>query len=216
MNHWALDFRILAHQGYLNFGGVPPTPPPDIGISEPLLAPTGDFLFGAVSLLSSSGQFELPAPTFVMGNAGEIYVNYVFNKPSSSGGFSYKTSVFAEIPDRVPVIKSRLRNSKFMVVPLQPIPSQVLRTVLNKQNLKISIYDKGGNLFVDVNSGGVQIITSVMVRNADPIVCINYSGFVGNMIFLDIDGFNHPEYSGLGSRYRLIYIPPPEDLTVFQ
>lgn len=92
-------------------------------------------------------------------------------------------------------------------IALQPVPSQQLQVVLGGQNCQIAVYLKGENLFVDVNSNGVDISIAVIARDVIPLVPTTYLGFVGNLIFTDTQGSSDPTFDGLGSRYQLVYIP---------
>lgn len=91
-------------------------------------------------------------------------------------------------------------------VPLQPVPSQQLQIVLGGQNCQIAVYLLGPNLFVDTNVNGADISTAVLALNMVPLVPTVYLGFAGNLVFLDTQGNSDPEYTGLGSRYQLLYI----------
>ena len=95
-------------------------------------------------------------------------------------------------------------------IPIQPIPSQSVSVVLNGQNCQINIYQKGQLVFIDLNSNGVDIVTGVLAHNVNPLVCIKYTGFLGNLTFVDTQGNDDPQYTGLGTRYVLIYLSAAE------
>jgi len=90
-------------------------------------------------------------------------------------------------------------------IPLQPIPSQFVKVVLGGQNFQILLRQKEQGLFVDVNVNGVDIVTSVIARDNDDILCRKYVGVTGTLRFLDLQGSTDSHYSGLNSRYVLIY-----------
>lgn len=90
-------------------------------------------------------------------------------------------------------------------IPLQPIPSQFVKTVLGGQNFQILLQQKEQGLFADVNVNGVDIVTSVIARDNDDILCRKYTGVIGTLRFLDLQGSTDPVYTGLNSRYVLIY-----------
>lgn len=92
------------------------------------------------------------------------------------------------------------------IIPLQPIPSQRLQIVLGNQNCQIAVYMKGDHIYVDVNSNGAIISTTVLAMNMVPLVPTCYLGFQGNLFFIDSQGTNDPVYTGLGSRYQLLYL----------
>jgi len=95
-------------------------------------------------------------------------------------------------------------------ITIQPIPSQSVSVVLNGQNCQINIYQKGQLVFVDLNSNGVDIVTGVLAHNINPLVCIKYTGFQGNLTFVDTQGNDDPQYTGFGTRYVLIYLSPSD------
>jgi hypothetical protein len=95
-------------------------------------------------------------------------------------------------------------------IPIQAIPSQVVRTVLAGQNVQIKIYQKDQGVFVDVNSDSVDVGIGTIARNAVPLVCRDYAGFLGNLMFLDTQGNIDPDYASFNTRYRLIYLTAAE------
>lgn len=95
-------------------------------------------------------------------------------------------------------------------VPLQPIPSQITKIVLGGQNCQISIYQKTQGLFVDITADDVVIMSAVIARDIDPLISRTYTGFVGNLIFVDTQGSSDPDYTGLGSRFNLVYLTADE------
>lgn len=99
-------------------------------------------------------------------------------------------------------------------IPLQAIPSQIVKTVLGGQNCQILINQKAEGLFVDVNADGVDVALAMIARDAVPIVCRGYSGFAGNLIFIDTQGSLDPSYLGLGTRWTLTYLTAAENALI--
>lgn len=95
-------------------------------------------------------------------------------------------------------------------VPLQSVPVQVTKSVLGGQNVQIYLYQKPQGLFVDINSDGLDIVTGVIARDAVPLVCREYVGFIGNLLFVDGQGGSDPSYEGLGARWNLVYLTAEE------
>ena len=91
------------------------------------------------------------------------------------------------------------------IIPLQQVPSQTLNVYLNNQNCKISIFQKSNGLFFSLNVDNVDYIDGVIALNLVSLVPNKYNGFIGNLFFYDILGTSDPDYSGLGSRWLLIY-----------
>lgn len=90
-------------------------------------------------------------------------------------------------------------------IPLQAVPSQFTKVVLGGQNFQILLQQKEQGLFVDVNVNGADIVTSVIARDNDDLLCRKYTGVVGSLKFYDLQGKTDPHYSGLNSRYVLMY-----------
>lgn len=99
-------------------------------------------------------------------------------------------------------------------IPIQPIPSQTVKALLSGQNCQINIMCKDQGCFVDVLIDNQPIVSSVIARDVVPIVCREYAGFAGNLIFVDTQGNNDPQYSGLGSRWNLVYLTEAENALI--
>lgn len=95
-------------------------------------------------------------------------------------------------------------------IQIQPVPAQVLKVVLDGQNCQLSIYQKPQGLFFDLSVDGTSIVAAVVCRDAVPVVCRNYAGFSGNLLFIDTQGSSDPEYTGLNSRFQLVYLTEAE------
>jgi len=96
------------------------------------------------------------------------------------------------------------------IIPLKPLPSQVLNVVLNNQNCQIKIYQKFYGLFIDLYINDVIIIGGVIAEDRNRIVRSIYLGFIGDLAFVDTQGQSNPEYSGLGDRFFLAYFDSDE------
>jgi hypothetical protein len=90
-------------------------------------------------------------------------------------------------------------------IPLKAIPSQVVNVSLNQQNCDISVYQKTTGLYFDLTIGNERIVTGVLARDAVNLVQQASKGFNGAIGFIDTIGSSDPEYTGLGSRYALLY-----------
>lgn len=92
------------------------------------------------------------------------------------------------------------------VIPLQPVPSQTLAIVLNNQDCEISLYQKSTGLYFDLKANGDQIVTTRFCANGVNIVRRPDSGFIGDFVFVDVEGTNqNPDYLGLGTGFVLVY-----------
>jgi len=97
-----------------------------------------------------------------------------------------------------------------LVIPIQSVPSQQVACVLGNQNCQIAIYQKTQGLFVDLNSNGVDISIGILALNGVALNPYGYSGFLGNLMFIDTQGYDDPTYDGLGGEFQLVYLTPAE------
>lgn len=97
------------------------------------------------------------------------------------------------------------------VVPLQPVPSQTLQIVLGNQSCILNVYQSDAGLFMDVLVNNAPVKEGVLCQNLNRIIRYLYFGFVGDFEFVDTTGAGEdPDYSGLGSRFQLLYLTPAE------
>jgi len=95
-------------------------------------------------------------------------------------------------------------------VPVQPLARQSLQVQLENQPCTITIYQYAYGLFFDLTVNGALVIGGVIAQNLNRLVRSSYLGFTGDFVFFDTEGENDPIYTGLGSRYRLIYLTEAE------
>ena len=97
-------------------------------------------------------------------------------------------------------------------IPLQKLPSQKVRVVLDGQNVTFSLYYRFGNMYMDIitNDGIVQ--QGAVCRNRMNVVQVANTVFNGGLYFLDLLGAHDPYYKQFGSRYILLYVGGGEAL----
>jgi hypothetical protein len=91
-------------------------------------------------------------------------------------------------------------------ITLQPVASQQTQVVLDGQVCAISVYVKNQCMFFDLAVNGTQVAYAVQCSNLVSLVPNAYLGFSGWMIFFDTQGAENPQYTGLGSRWVLLYL----------
>ena len=96
------------------------------------------------------------------------------------------------------------------VVPLQPVPNQTLQCQLGGQACTIDVVQNAYGLFATLFVGTNLIIAGVLAQNLNRIVRSLYLGFFGDLCFVDVQGMSDPVYTGLGSRYQLVYLAPSD------
>jgi hypothetical protein len=97
-----------------------------------------------------------------------------------------------------------------MQIPLTATPAQSMTVLLGGQQTQISLYTKGDGLFCDVSVNNAPIVQARACHDRLKIVRYGYLGFVGDLCFIDTQGNKSPKYSGLGTRYILVYLAPGE------
>jgi hypothetical protein len=93
------------------------------------------------------------------------------------------------------------------VIPLQAIPAQTVNILLAGQNCQISVFQKGEKMYLTLIANSKLLLSSIICRNRVKIVRYPYLGFVGDLVFIDNAGNSDPLYTGLGSRFKLVYTP---------
>ncbi len=97
-----------------------------------------------------------------------------------------------------------------LIVPLQAIPNQTVTTTLDGQVTQINVYQTYNGLFTDIYLENTLIIGGVICENQNRIIRSVYLGYSGDFAFIDTQGSNDPDYTGLGSRYFLTYLTAAE------
>lgn len=92
------------------------------------------------------------------------------------------------------------------IVPLQPLPSQIVNIILGGQSCTLKVYQKFYGLFIDVSVNESLIIGGVVCEDRNRIVRSQYLGFEGDLVFFDTVGTHDPEYTDLGSQFILAYL----------
>lgn len=91
-------------------------------------------------------------------------------------------------------------------IPLQAVPSQTLSVLLGGQNCQIKVCQKSTGLFFDLSINNAPVVQTVMCRDRVKLVRQAYHSFAGDLAFVDTQGRNDPDYTGLGARFALVYL----------
>lgn len=97
-----------------------------------------------------------------------------------------------------------------IVVPLQSLPSQTLSVSLAGQACAIAIFQKTTGVFLDLTLAGSPCISGVLCHDRVRLVRQPYLGFIGELSFIDTQGGDDPQYTGMGSRWVLAYLTPDD------
>lgn len=92
------------------------------------------------------------------------------------------------------------------IVPLRALPRQTAQCQLGNQTVVLNVYQTTGAMFVDVMIGAALIAGGVLALDRNKMVRYAYLGFVGDLAFVDTLGTQDPVYTGLGTRFQLVYL----------
>jgi hypothetical protein len=98
------------------------------------------------------------------------------------------------------------------IIPLGAVPSQTMSVVLGGQNCQLALYQKSTGVFMDVRMSGAGVALAVLVRDRNRIVRLDDGTFIGDLLMYDTQGVSDPDYNGFGTRYKLAYIEPSDEL----
>lgn len=90
-------------------------------------------------------------------------------------------------------------------IPLSAVPSQTVSVQLSQKSCRISVYQKRTGLFVDIAVNDVTVLSGALGRDRTWLVRGAHFGFPGDLTFIDSQGAQDPHYSGLGTRYALVW-----------
>lgn len=91
-------------------------------------------------------------------------------------------------------------------LPVQPLPIQTFQATLGAQNCQITLQQMSTGIYVSLSISGNPIISGKRAVDRVNLVRQAYLGFAGWLYFVDSSGAGgNPNYTGLGSRYLLIY-----------
>lgn len=96
------------------------------------------------------------------------------------------------------------------LIPIQAVPNQTLQVQLGGQACVVNVYQLAYGLFLDLYVGNSLIVAGVICQNLNRIVRSLYLGFSGDLCFFDEQGAEDPVYTGLGSRFQLVYLSPSD------
>ena len=96
-------------------------------------------------------------------------------------------------------------------IPLIAVASQRVSVVLADQNVQLNVFQKTDCMYVDVSMDGDSIVRTKAARNRSRLLlATTYRGFVGDLVWVDTLGDEQPYYTGIGSRWFLLYLTAAE------
>lgn len=96
------------------------------------------------------------------------------------------------------------------LISLQPSKSQKVTVTLNGQTCQLKLHQRSDGFYIDLYINGEAKMLGVLCENCNFLVRYSYLGFSGDLVFVDTQGTSDPEWSGIGTRYRLYYLTADE------
>jgi hypothetical protein len=92
-------------------------------------------------------------------------------------------------------------------VPLDAVASQSVAVTLGTQPCVIVLRQLGARQYISVSWNGTVLCSNVLVVNLSAIIRAEYTGFVGDLAAIDLQGDEAPQYDGWGTRWLLLFNP---------
>lgn len=101
-------------------------------------------------------------------------------------------------------------------IPLRATPNQSMQIVLGAQNCTLRLYTRSQDgvehLYSDLAVDQSLIWGGVICQDMGPLKLYDYLPFVGQLLFVDMEGDDDPIWNGLEDRFRLVYLEEGETL----
>ncbi|WP_419521468.1 phage baseplate plug family protein [Desulfovibrio sp.] len=100
-------------------------------------------------------------------------------------------------------------------IPLRATGNQTLQVVLEGQNCSLRLYTRSlsdgvETLFCDLSIDQEPVFYGCPCLDGLPMPLYAWLGMTGQLVFIDMEGDEAPRWSGLGSRWKLLYMSPAE------
>lgn len=92
-----------------------------------------------------------------------------------------------------------------LTITLTAEKEQTINVTLNNQPCIIRLVQRESAIYMDLSLNSIPIIQGVPCWYGNKIVRYSYLGFVGELVFLDLEGEDDPFWDGLGTRFLLFY-----------
>ena len=97
-------------------------------------------------------------------------------------------------------------------IPLQNIPNQELSIILNNQECNIRLIQRNKKMYLSLWIGDDEVWSGLICHDRLPMAQSRTYSLIGNLVFVDTEGAEDPQYNRLGERWRLLYFTSDEIL----
>ncbi len=98
------------------------------------------------------------------------------------------------------------------VIPLAAIPAETFQIVLDDQQCRITLYQRGRRMYLDLDVGDEAVCRGAICQNRASIVQSPTRLFSGTLHFWDTLGDDPPRYDLLGTRFLLLFVSEDEGM----
>lgn len=92
-----------------------------------------------------------------------------------------------------------------VVIPVGAVAYQSLRVSLSGHAVRLTLQQRGTGLYAAVWVDGMAVLAGALCQDRTWLVRHNACALPGDMGFVDTQGTQDPDYTGLGSRFMLVY-----------
>lgn len=144
------------------------------------------------------------------GAAGEVNDGTVQAQPTTPAQQSLLTQGLSSLNDVSNAVNSVVDQATIaasQIIPIQATAAQTLAVTLNNQACQLQLYQKRSGFYANLSVNNNLVIGGVLCENMNRLVRSKYLGFQGDLAFMDQAGSSNPNFSQLGSRFALAYLP---------
>ena len=96
------------------------------------------------------------------------------------------------------------------LIPLKPVSNQMATTVLGGQIIRVAVRQLSTGVYLTAWKDDVIVQSSILCVDRVNMMTNNYDSFVGGFVFIDSQGLESPDYTGIGTRWNLFYLESSE------
>ncbi len=90
-------------------------------------------------------------------------------------------------------------------VPISAVPAQMFKITLAAQTLQIALRQRATGLYADIWCVGTRVLSGVLCQDRTWLARNAATGLPGDLAFMDTQGTQNPQSTGLGTRYVLLW-----------
>lgn len=96
-------------------------------------------------------------------------------------------------------------SQTLLLVPLAAAPAQLLKVSLTSTSVQVQLRQRSTGLYLDLWQDKARLCSGILCQDRTWLVRDKALGLPGDFTFMDTEGTQDPDYTQLGTRYRLLY-----------